>query len=201
MSKFLPSCSQNCKFASNACEKCPPTLALLFGLISGIRCLWSNKDRRQCDSKLTEKRRSKIQIGTIIRCFGLSGGTPIAPSATFSLFVNSIPIFAGTLTALCANSALATPSYVQGNYAVPQNPQTTVTVPYTKTQTATHLNVVVVGWNDTRAQISSMTDTAGNIYHLAVGPTQVICTLSQSVFYAKKHCSSSNRRECGVGHL
>jgi hypothetical protein len=60
-----------------------------------------------------------------------------------------------------------------------------VTVPYTRTQTATNLNVVVVGWNDTKAQISSVTDTAGNIYQLAVGPTQVSGTLSQSIFYAK----------------
>jgi len=78
-----------------------------------------------------------------------------------------------------------TPTYVQGNYAVPQTPQSTVTVPYTATQAATDLNVVVVGWNDTTAQVSSVTDTAGNIYQLAVGPTQVSGTLSQSIFYAK----------------
>src|SRR3974390_833103 len=45
--------------------------------------------------------------------------------------------------------ATQTPSYVQSNYAVSQTPQTTVTVPYTATQRATDLNVVVVGWNDT----------------------------------------------------
>src|SRR5215471_19449850 len=75
-----------------------------------------------------------------------------------------------------------TPTYVQGNYAVPQTPQTTVTVPYTATQAATDLNVVAVGWNDTTAQVSSVTDTAGNIYQFAVGPTQVSGTLSQSIF-------------------
>src|ERR1700751_3181894 len=114
MSKFLHWISQNCKFASNARENCTSTLALIFGLISGIQCLWSDKDRLLCDSKLTEKRRPKIQIGTIIRSFSLSGGSRIERSgATFSLFVNKIAIFAGTLNAWCADSALATPSYVQ----------------------------------------------------------------------------------------
>jgi len=84
-----------------------------------------------------------------------------------------------------------TPTYVQGNYAVPQTPQSTVTVPYTATQAATDLNVVVVGWNDTTAQVSSVTDTAGNIYQLAVGPTQVSGTLSQSIFYAKNIVAAS----------
>jgi hypothetical protein len=93
------------------------------------------------------------------------------------------------------------PTYVQGNYAVPQTPQTTVTVPYTGTQAANDLNVVVVGWNDTKAQISSVTDTARNIYKLAVGPTQVSGTLSQSIFYAKKHRRASSRRQCGDSHL
>jgi C1A family cysteine protease len=53
-----------------------------------------------------------------------------------------------------ANNALgasATPAYVQGNYATPQDPQTTVSVPYAGAQTAGHLNVVIVGWNDSTA--------------------------------------------------
>ena len=38
---------------------------------------------------------------------------------------------------------------------------TSVTVTYTAAQTAGDLNVVIVGWNDTTAQISSVTDTKG----------------------------------------
>src|SRR6266436_6470207 len=38
----------------------------------------------------------------------------------------------------------ATPVYIQGNYAVPQTAQTTVTVPYKAAQTAGDLNVVIV---------------------------------------------------------
>jgi hypothetical protein len=38
-----------------------------------------------------------------------------------------------------------TPKFVQGNYAVPQSAQTTVTVPYPGPQTTGNLNVIVVG--------------------------------------------------------
>jgi hypothetical protein len=46
--------------------------------------------------------------------------------------------------------------------------------------------VVVVGWNDSTAQVQSVTDTAGNVYALAVGPTVHSGGFgSQSIYYAK----------------
>jgi hypothetical protein len=63
-----------------------------------------------------------------------------------------------------------------------------VNVTYTTAQKAGDLNVVIVGWNDTTAQISSVTDTKGNVYQLAVGPTAydgAFGALSQSIYYAK----------------
>ena len=50
-------------------------------------------------------------------------------------------------------------AFVQANYAGPQAPQTKVAVTYTQAQTAGNLNVVVVGWNDSNAQINSVTDS------------------------------------------
>ena len=80
------------------------------------------------------------------------------------------------------------PAYVQGNFAVPQTPQATVTVPYSVAQTAGDLNVVVVGWNDTNASVSSVKDSHGTVYQLAVGPTLLSGAnggpLSQSIYYA-----------------
>jgi hypothetical protein len=76
------------------------------------------------------------------------------------------------------------PKYVQGNYAVPQTAQTTVPVTFTGAQTAGNLNVVIVGWGSTTAQISSVTDKTGNVYQRAVGPT-VLTNTSQSIYYAK----------------
>jgi hypothetical protein len=89
---------------------------------------------------------------------------------------------------LFAFSALAsTPNFVQGNSAVPQTAQTQVTVGYSAAQSVGDLNVVVVGWNDASAQVSSLTDSKGNVYRLAVGPTVLTGTapLSQAVYYAQ----------------
>jgi chitodextrinase len=84
-------------------------------------------------------------------------------------------------------SLLAAPTirYVQSNYAVPQTPQTTVTVKFNAAQTAGNLSVVVVGWNDSAATVSSVTDSSGNSYLRAVGPTVVSGVLSQSIYYAR----------------
>jgi hypothetical protein len=78
----------------------------------------------------------------------------------------------------------ATPAYVQGNYAVPQTPQTAVMLPFSAVQSAGDLSVVIVGWNNSSSQVSSMTDSYGNIYQVAVGP-MVTGALSQCIYYAK----------------
>src|SRR5262249_4090587 len=55
-----------------------------------------------------------------------------------------------------------------------------------------NLNVVVVGWNSTSATVSSVTDTAGNTYTLAVGPTVYQDGgLSQAIYYAKNIASAA----------
>ncbi len=101
--------------------------------------------------------------------------------------VKRFAVLAGSPLILFANNAFAaptTPKYIQGNYAVPQTSQTNVTVPYTAAQTAGNLNVVIVGWNDSAAHVSSLKDSKGNVYQLAVGPI-VTGALSQSIYYAK----------------
>jgi fibronectin type 3 domain-containing protein len=81
--------------------------------------------------------------------------------------------------------ATAIISYVQGNYATPQTAQTTVSVPFTAAQAAGDLNVVVVGWNNSTATVSAVTDALNNSYTLAVGPTVEAGVASQSIYYAK----------------
>jgi hypothetical protein len=76
-------------------------------------------------------------------------------------------------------------TFVQSNFAVPQTPQTTVAVAYALVQTAGNLNVVVVGWNDSTATVSSVMDSSGNSYSPAIAPTVISGTLSQTVYYAK----------------
>src|ERR1035438_1210816 len=82
-------------------------------------------------------------------------------------------------------------SFVQIAAAAPQSPQSTVTVVYPAAQTAGNLNVVVVGWNDSTSNVTSVSDSSGNAYTLAVGPT-IGTGLSQSIYYAKDIVSGSN---------
>jgi hypothetical protein len=93
-------------------------------------------------------------------------------------------ILVAVSTIFCPHTILSAPRFVQGNYAVAQGPSAVVTVPYARAQAAQDLNVVVVGWNDTTARVTSVTDTRGNIYQLAIGPTQISGAASQAIYYA-----------------
>src|SRR5262249_4809848 len=78
-------------------------------------------------------------------------------------------------------AASSLPAFVQVASATPQSPQSSVIVTFGSAQSAGNANVVVVGWNDTTAAVTSVTDTKGNAYARAVGPTAVSGTLSQSI--------------------
>jgi hypothetical protein len=101
-------------------------------------------------------------------------------ASNFSLYSNT-----ASATTLSTPPPPPTISFIQVNAANPQTPQTTVTVAYTLAQRVGDLNVVVVGWNDSTATVSSVKDTLGNVYALAVGPTVQSGTASQSMYYAK----------------
>jgi IPT/TIG domain len=88
-------------------------------------------------------------------------------------------------------AAVPSPTFVQQNYATPQTPSTTVTVPFKTAQTAGNLNVVIVGWNDATRTVQSVTDTKGNAYVRAVGPTVLSGRLTQSIYYAKSIASAA----------
>jgi hypothetical protein len=110
---------------------------------------------------------------------------------SFLCLLKRSTILKGLLLVMFAHGAVAattTPHYVQGNYSAPSTPQTKVTVTYKAAQTAGNLNVVIVGRSDTTTQVSSLTDSKGNVYQLAVGPTVQTGAnpASQSIYYAKK---------------
>jgi hypothetical protein len=98
--------------------------------------------------------------------------------------MSRLSIAALTLFALVAKEAIGQ-TYIQGNFATPQTPQTIVSVTYNGAQVAGDINVVVAGWNDSTAVVASVTDTNGNAYALAVGPTAVPGAASQSIYYAR----------------
>ena len=82
-------------------------------------------------------------------------------------------------------------AFVQVAYADPQSPASTVSVPFSKVQTAGNLNVVVIGWNDTVTNVQSVTDTQGNAYTPAIGPTSGT-GLRQSIYYASGIAAGTN---------
>jgi hypothetical protein len=104
-------------------------------------------------------------------------------------------VFAGLVLACFLNppilGAASTITYVQSAYAAPQTPQTGVSVKFAAAQAAGDLNVVAVGWNDSTATVMAVTDTSGNTYTRAVGPTFISGTLSQSIYYAKNIWAAS----------
>jgi chitodextrinase len=123
------------------------------------------------------------------------GDTGLSASTTYSYRVRASDA-AANLSAYSNVASAATPSppppppapaiaFVQVNFATPQSPVATVSVPFTGVQSAGNLNVVVVGWNDATAQVTALTDTKGNAYQLAVGPVSQAGAVSQSIYYAK----------------
>jgi chitodextrinase len=87
-------------------------------------------------------------------------------------------------TTLATPPVPVVPRFVQGNYATPQSGRSSVAVPFTGAQRTGNFNAVLVGWNDTAAAVNTVTDTKGNVYVKAIGPTQNPGVLSQSIYYA-----------------
>jgi chitodextrinase len=118
----------------------------------------------------------------------------IAVSATTTL--NAIAVQSGFLTSLVAAATYTIGSsapiaYVQGNNATPQTPQSSVAVRFTAVQQQGDLNVVAVGWNDSTSTIGTVTDSIGNAYRLAVGPTIYSGAATQAIYYAANIASAA----------
>src|SRR5258706_1568630 len=55
------------------------------------------------------------------------------------------------------------PAFVQQNYSTPQSPQSQVAVRYLNKQTAGNENILAIGWDDTGASITAVSDFASNV--------------------------------------
>ncbi len=129
--------------------------------------------------------------------YTLDGSPPTLASSLYSgpisvgasTTISAMAVQAGALTSTVASgnytiSSTTQIAYVQSNYAAPQSAQSSVGVKFTAAQLAGDLNVVVVGWNDATVAVSGVTDTNGNTYTRAVGPTVISGTATQSIYYA-----------------
>ncbi len=117
--------------------------------------------------------------------------TAPATAGTYSVTATSQANSTKSASAAVTVTTSSPLAFVQVAAATPQSPQSMVTVIYTAAQTAGNLNVVVVGWNDGTSKVTSVSDSCGNAYTLAVGPTSGT-GLSQSIYYAKNIASGSN---------
>jgi hypothetical protein len=112
-----------------------------------------------------------------------------APLISFP--VRLVLLFVLLSTSVFTRAQIVTPAFVQVNSAVPQSTAVpNVAVAFNAAQTAGNLNLVAVGWNDIQAAVASVSDTAGNVYARAVGPT-VGSGLTQSIYYARNIVASS----------
>jgi phosphodiesterase/alkaline phosphatase D-like protein len=114
--------------------------------------------------------------------------TGVSPSITYSYRVratdaaNNLGPYSATASA--TTPAAASIAFVQFASAVPQSSPTSVPVTYAQAQSAGNLNVVVVGWNNSGGQTVTVTDSKGNTYVPAVGPTVFGGFATQSIYYA-----------------
>lgn len=80
-------------------------------------------------------------------------------------------------------------SFVQTNYNTAKS-ASSISTHYSVAQSAGDLNVVVMGWNDTAASVTSVQDSSGNSYSQAGAVVQGT-NLTQAIFYAKNIKSAS----------
>jgi hypothetical protein len=83
--------------------------------------------------------------------------------------------------------------FVQANSVGPRTPQQNVSLAFPANSMAGNLVVAFVGWNDTTSSATSVTDSLGNTYQLAIGPNRNSAgPVSQSVYYAANIAAGAN---------
>ena len=107
----------------------------------------------------------------------LTGMRPLGCVLVALAACNSEP--AGSKLATSTSRLSTSIQFVQVAATVPQSNSSTVALKYAAAQAAGDLNVIAVGWNDTTSSVTSVTDTSGNNYALAVGPTKYPGALTQ----------------------
>jgi chitodextrinase len=127
--------------------------------------------------------------------------TGLSPLTAYSYRVAAYDYFnnVSTLsTALVVKTAGPSPTFRQQSYATPQSPQNRVTATYASSQVAGNTNILAIGWNDTTATLTSVTDSAGNLYQQALA-TYRGNGMSQAIYYAANiHVASAGSNQVVV---
>jgi len=85
----------------------------------------------------------------------------------------------------------AQPALVQQNYATPQTSQSSVSVTYSNAQLQGDIDILAIGWFDTNASITAVSDSAGNNYQIAI-PTFRANNMSQAIYYSTNIMGGTN---------
>ena len=128
----------------------------------------------------------------VVSSTSITATTPAHTAGPVNEVVTNTDGQSGTLSAGFTYTAVI--SFVQATSGPSriQASSSSIAVTYPRSQIARDLNVVVVGWRDTTSSITSVTDTHGNVYSLAVGPTSNT-GLQQSIYFAKNIAGGSNK--------
>ena len=116
--------------------------------------------------------------------------TGLTASTSYSYRVrasDAVPNYSGYSATVSATTPAASPvaiAFRQTNSYTSASPQTTATVVLNSAQVAGDLNVLAVAWYNTTAHVLSVTDTRGNTYALAAGPTTQAIAGTQAIYYA-----------------
>jgi hypothetical protein len=130
---------------------------------------------------------------SVVSGTSITATTPAHAAGAVNVVVANSSGQSGTLTNGYTYTASGTISFVQGNSgpSTIKTGETSVSVAYANAQTAGNLNIVAVGWGDATSAISSVSDTKGNTYTRAVGPTSNT-GLQQAIYYARNIAGGSN---------
>lgn len=120
----------------------------------------------------------------------LTAVTPIGTAGAVDVVVTNPDTQTGTLTSGFTYTTTGI-QFVQVAAVTPQTPVTTTSIAYPSNQVAGNLNVVVVGWNDATASVSTVTDTRGNAYQIA-SPMATGTGIRQAIYYAKNIAAGAN---------
>src|SRR5262245_10116433 len=90
----------------------------------------------------------------------------------------TVPPSTTTTPVTTSTTTTTPPAFVQVAAATPQTNQTSVPVTFAGAQTAGNVNLVAIGWNSSSGSVSSVVDSAGNVYQPAA-PVQYGSGVSQ----------------------
>jgi YD repeat-containing protein len=138
--------------------------------------------------------------GTLVTSATSTGATslslPTLAAGNYTVIVSPENGATGSLQVTLQSTSGSTGNFVQANYNQHEC-LNCVALAYPLAQTVGNLNVVIVSWGDSTSTVTGVTDTAGNTYSLAVGPTVLAGNLSQSIYYSRNLFASG----AGANHV